>query len=277
MLIRRSFRVAGKLPVALVSRLSVPASGSEGGAAKRVHEPSKGRREAEAYINLHERILGHLKAVLGLPAHTKAKNVLAKARDAKIPAVEKHWTDLVEMMNIRNTNVHSRHYPHEFIAPPSPRAIERLRRLAPQILESAPPLYQRHAKEVKIFELSTPLMEAHAYMLQKRFSQIVVRLANGDLGMLGSATISQEMHHEIQGRRGRSLAHAKIADLIGLESPKKWRVLSAKASELEARRIFDSERRKDTRDVYAILITEDGKRNGKVIGIITSSDPLMWG
>lgn len=172
--------------------------------------------------------------------------------------------------DLRNAVVHQRERSYEYLSVPLPSIVENVERIRDQ-LTSPERVYPKFGKEVTSFQaedvLSTVLAEIHA----KDFSQFPIYKQDSFLGLLTENGITRWLaNHITQVMTLIELEEVTVFDLLGQEEQRSnYQFIPRDATMLDAENFF-------VRNTLleALLITQTGKPNEKLIGIITRWDML---
>lgn len=172
--------------------------------------------------------------------------------------------------DLRNAVVHQRERSYEYLSVPLPSIVENLERIRDQF-KSPERVYPKFGKEVISFQaedvLSTVLAEIHA----KDFSQFPIYKQNSFLGLLTENGITRWLaNHSTQVMTLIELEEITVIDLLDQEEQRSnYQLISRDTTMLDAENFF-------VRNTLleALLITQTGKTNEKLMGIITRWDML---
>lgn len=107
-------------------------------------------------------------------------------------------------------------------------------------------------------------------MKQNDYSQIVIQQSN-DLDILTVEGIAKWLEEEVDNDL-ISLKDAHVSDASRFESPRAFIVLSRNKTIYDARKAFASAIEYKHPRLFAVVITETGKRSEKPLGIVTPWD-----
>lgn len=172
--------------------------------------------------------------------------------------------------DLRNAVVHQRERSYEYLSIPLPSIVENLERIRDQF-KSPERVYPKFGKVVTSFQaedvLSTVLTEIHA----KDYSQFPIYKQNSFLGLLTENGITRWLaNHSTQVMTLIELDEVTVFDLLGQEEQRSnYQFIPRDTTMLDAENFF-------VRNTLleALLITQTGKPNEKLMGIITRWDML---
>jgi len=172
--------------------------------------------------------------------------------------------------DLRNAVVHQRERSYEYLSVPLPSIVENLERIRDQLI-SPERVFPKFGKEVTSFQgedvLSTVLAEIHA----KDFSQFPIYKQSSFLGLLTENGITRWLaNHSTQVMTLIELEEVSVFDLLGQEEKRSnYQFIPRDTTMLDAENYF-------VRNTLleALLISQTGKPNEKLMGIITRWDML---
>lgn len=225
-------------------------------------------RNSDAFLGIFSDVERWLRASAGADRGVPFYQLVDRTA-ALDPAVRRYRDDLKEFADLRNAIVHERG-DGRVIAEPNERALADLQRIRSALREPPKviPLFQR---EVKSREAADRVGHAVADMRTGSFSQLPV-LRNGTvIAVLTSETVVRWLASEVENDLV-SLMDTDIGALLDhVEDKEHYCFLPRTASLHEAMTQFESfASRGKTLD--AILVTDAGKPNQKLLGILTIYD-----
>lgn len=195
--------------------------------------------------------------------------------------VRKYRDDLVEFGELRNAIVHERISPDYLIAVPLLETVERIEEIA-RLLANPPLVYPRFRREVVVFSPHDSMEKVFQVMRGKGFTQFPVYEDGVYRGLLTDGGIAGW----VAGRTAKAMGTASIADiLLGVsvgevlaseKNPHRARFVSRRSTVYEVEEIFRENSKREKWRVAAVLITENGKPDEELLGIITPSDLLSF-
>ncbi len=232
-----------------------------------------GSERANAFIDSFNRIDVSLREMTGLAnrsTHTFMQVLRVAAEQDSY--VSRHRDDLREYAQLRNAIVHG---PQQtVIAEPLQPTVDRIRSLAQNI--ARPPLITDLMTPRPVAVASTDTL-AHAVriMHDHDFSQLLVTTAMG-LSLLNSEHIRLWLGTQVREDRV-SLAETSVADVIAALDDDGLHCLPTRATEFDAISAFEDSIGRGRTRVYAVVVTNTGKRVEEALGILTPWDLIAAG
>ncbi|MDW7739800.1 MAG: CBS domain-containing protein [Bacillota bacterium] len=223
---------------------------------------------SERFLNAYSAIEHEMERILDLKDHRRFFELIDKS--ARInPIIERFKFDLREFGELRNAIVHDR-AGGEIIAEPNDQAVAQIERIAHLLLEP-PGVAPDFLKEVLTLKVSDPVSRAIRELSNFSYTQAPV-LDDGKLaGMVTSNMIVKWM--------GKSLADGTfninkttlqdVIRVVGHEN--NYITVSVNKSLFEIPELF-YKWQQDGKKLEAVLITQHGRLDEKLLGIITNRD-----
>lgn len=184
------------------------------------------------------------------------------------PFVQDISIELKEYGDLRNAIVHER-IDDQPIAEPHYAVVLRLEKIC-ELLQTPPKVGEHFIRKVVICDCDDPLSEATQKMLEHTFSKLPVYRGQEFVGILTAEAITYWMADRLQ--KDGNLKQQNVASVLRyIDNPDNYHFISKDTSLFEVLRIFD-EYHHDGKRLQAILISEDGSEDAKLIGIITVFD-----
>lgn len=193
----------------------------------------------------------------------------------KNPIIREYEQDLKEYAELRNAIVHERVKPGVVIAEPHDSVVQQMEFILHELTQPER-VIPRYKRRVFTYQMDEPL--THVLGVIKRYSYTQFPIYNGN----GKKFIGLLTHHGI----AEWLAHHQDLDLITLNTvrvrdvlahertEKNYAVISAQATIYDARDIFIQHLEKGVHRLDAILITEQGRMDEPLLGLITPIDVI---
>ena len=194
---------------------------------------------------------------------------LIKIASRSDPAVNRNKEVLLELASLRNVIVHKRRG-GQVIAEPNDQAVADIERIAAHV--TAPPtVISLFRTEVLTMSVGDAISEGIKPMFDLSYSQVPVYDHARFVGLLTTNTVGRWLGACV-GEDISSLADTKIASVLSHTEDDDNNVFVSKGATLfeVLDRFRDYERR--GKRLEAILITDNGKRTEKLLGIITIWD-----
>lgn len=184
-------------------------------------------------------------------------------------AVQRYSTDLKEFADLRNAIVHER-TDGRVIAEPHPETALRLEAILEQ-LRRPPKLGDLFRVRVVVSSASAPIGQAAKAMLDGNFSQMPVYDGDRFVSLLTSETIARWLGDQLASGIGL-LEEAGVREVLHYtEDPEHYKFRARTATVFDALADFDEFARRG-KFLDAILVTNSGEENEKLLGIVTVFD-----
>lgn len=160
---------------------------------------------------------------------------------------------------------------HNFyqIAEPTKKAFSEFKRLVENIT-SPKNLIPTFRAEIKCFSPKSQLVTALRYMRDNDFSQVVIK-DRGKLSLLTAEGVAKWLEQQTD-KNIITLDEVKIGDALACDLPNTFVVMGPEDTIYDAQQAFKTSIEKSRPRLFAVLITDNGKRTGKPIGIVTPWD-----
>lgn len=186
--------------------------------------------------------------------------------------VRKYKNDLLELADLRNAIVHERTDPHYTIAEPHDETVERILLIEKELTEPKT-VIPYFSKKVHSFQADVSLSHVLYTIKNTTFTRFPVYDNDTIIGLITEKGIAHWLAQNIEEEE-ISIKNTKLRDLLQYEQVlNNHIVLDRNASIYEAAEIF-IDRLHQNKRIDAILITHSGKRNEKLLGIITLADMI---
>jgi predicted transcriptional regulator len=227
---------------------------------------------AERFLNAYAAIEHELQKILDLKEHRRFYDMVDMA--AKVnPVIGRYKFDLREYGDLRNAIVHDR-ADGKIIAIPNDDAVESIETIVNSLLKPPQviPLFQ---KEVLTLAIGDPMIRALRLMSKHAYSQAPVFDRDTITGMLTSNLIVRWMGASL-AEDAFDLDSTTVGDVLHYaKSGDNFEIIPASTSLFNIPELFLRYQMEGGK-LEAVLITQNGKRNETLIGIITNRDlPLV--
>lgn len=183
--------------------------------------------------------------------------------------VRQFETDLKEFADLRNAIVHERTDGH-VMAEPNDLTVTKISKIA-EYLSEPPKLIPDFQKKVLTVKMDDPISEAVQTLYKNSYSQIPVYENDDFLGLLTVNTISRWLGALIKDDIF-SLSDTKVRDVLRYnENKDEYIFLSRNGTIFDVSELFTQHETNGKR-LEAILLTQNGKKSEKLLGIITVWD-----
>jgi predicted transcriptional regulator len=223
---------------------------------------------AESFLEDFNAIENRLRALTRL-GREKTFAVLVEAAAEKNSVIRRFRDDLKEFGDLRNAIVHERGG-GQVIAEPNDWAAGRIKAIAAQILQ---PLTIGSHFVGQVFKLSAdaPIAEAVTAMQANSFSQIPIYQDEAFVGLLTANTVARWLGANVTEDLV-SLSETQIAVILAhTENQDHVRFIARDTTLAEIVEIFQAQELRGWR-LEALLITQNGRRGERLLGIITVYD-----
>ncbi len=180
------------------------------------------RDRAAEFVRLLNELSAHLRSLQAADINQSFFQLI-EAAARRSAAVRRFRDELKDFGDLRNSIVHHRAFPDEVIAGPTAKTLTRLRSIVEQII-SPPKLIPTFQKDIRVFQLTEPLVSALKYMKEKDFSQVVLK-TDGGLALLTAEGIANWLEQRAD-EDIISLRDPTIADPFAFEAAGGFLIMS---------------------------------------------------
>ncbi|HHY34571.1 MAG TPA: CBS domain-containing protein [Firmicutes bacterium] len=237
------------------------------------------RERGERFLAAYNVIEHELRRRWGDPGSRESFRRMVDVLKSRDSVVRRFKDDLEEFADLRNAIVHERISPDYLIAVPLEETVRRIEEIA-QLMRKPPLVYPRFSREVISFDIGDRADRVLQTIKKTSFSQFPVYEESRYIGLLTDGAVARWMADRIHGGCGKGCAgldeilSATVKEIIGYERGNRARFLPRNATIYEAQEIFREGPPETERQVLAVLITDNGKPEENLLGIITPSDLL---
>lgn len=226
-------------------------------------------KNSDRFVNAFVDIEKYLRSKCGLDRWTPFSNLIRDASE-KMAEVRSYQDDLKEYGELRNAIVHGHRDEDNIIAEPNTAAVEDIEKIR-DLIKKPPVIFPLFGRTVLTHDINDSIGMAVKEMTGNNFSQIPITSNGKFKALLTTDTIS------------RWLGANEADDIISLkdttidcvlkntEDPNNFHFVSKNTTLFKVLELFDEYIERGKR-LEALLITERGNQNDKIIGIITVSD-----
>ncbi|TQR17320.1 CBS domain-containing protein [Psychrobacillus vulpis] len=223
-------------------------------------------RNSDRFVTSYNRIDQLMKEVIGTQDHLAFFRLidLAKRKNA---IIRRYEADLREYGDLRNAIVHNRTSTEYAIAEPHEDVVLRMEEIEAAL---AKPITVGSMFQTKVttFQRTDSLSYALSVIKDKKYNQFPVYNGNDFQGLITPVGITMWMASTVDSE-SFSRKKATLGEILAHENNREnHQFISQHASVYEALEIFKAAITRGKR-LEALLITEDGKPNKKLIGIVT--------
>lgn len=225
---------------------------------------------SDKFLNSFNKIDQYLKDLEGYDSYIAFSH---KIKDSKNPIVKRFQSELLSFGELRNAIVHNPKIGGEAIAEPHSRIVERIEAIYLEISnpKKVIPKFQSTVFGAKIDE---PINKILVKMREHSFSQFpIIDQNNRIVELINTNTISRWLSSNLDSDGSILVENVLVKDLIQeIEFKNNYKYIARKASIYEAHDLFMSHLNRIKNNLDVIFITENGKQNEKLMGIITIGD-----
>ena len=223
---------------------------------------------ADRFLNAYSAIEGEMKRMLKLGEHRRFFELVD--RSARInPVIERFRFDLKEFSELRNAIVHDR-AGGEIIAEPNNDAVASIENIAGLLLEP-PKVAPLFLKEVFSLTINDLVSQAIRSLSRLSYTQAPILDEDKLVGLLTSHMIVKWMGLRLNDE-SLDIEHMVIKDILEqMGSESTYELVSVNKALFEIPDLFYQWQSKGNK-LEAVLITQNGKSEEKLQGIITNRD-----
>ncbi|AVR46781.1 hypothetical protein C7S20_16770 [Christiangramia fulva] len=196
-----------------------------------------------------------------------------KIKNSKNQVVQRYGDELISLGELRNAIVHNPRYGNKPIAEPYESTVKRIEELFEKITnpKKVIPLFQFEVLGAQEEDFVNDIL---IQMKKNSFSQFPVFDENKEvIELINNNTISIWLSSQLEEDGTIMTEKVKIKDLIPeIEFNENYRFVSRSTSIYEAYQMFIDQINNKERNLDVIFITHSGKKNEKLLGLITIED-----
>ncbi|MBU5595481.1 CBS domain-containing protein [Amphibacillus sp. MSJ-3] len=183
--------------------------------------------------------------------------------------VNRYHNDLLEYSELRNAIVHERTEMNYTIADPHIKVVEAIEQIAEEL--TAPKLViPTFSKTIEVIQADLLLKDVLTIIRNTKFTQFPVYRSKQFIGLLTDKQILHWIANHMNGDF-KELLRTPINQLLESGAKPNYRFIPRSMNIYQAEEVF-LETIKKHEGVDALLITEEGKSNQKLLGILTPQD-----
>jgi len=226
-------------------------------------------KNSERFLNAFVAIEKYLRSKCGLDQWATFSQLIDVASKT-MPEVRRYKDDLREYGELRNAIVHDNRGNSYVIAEPNTAAVDAIEKIR-DLIKKPPVIFPLFKIAVLSHDMNDSIGNAIKEMTEKKFSQIPI-ISNGKFkALLTTDTVSRWLGANVADDL-ISLKETTIGHVLKFsEDPNNFHFMSKNTSLFKVLEFFD-EFEKGGKRLEALLITDSGNQNDKIIGIITISD-----
>ena len=192
----------------------------------------------------------------------------------KSAVIREYGEDLQMYAKLRNAIVHEKFEPGYVIAEPHLKEVEKIEKIALALSEQKT-LKQLFNKGVTTFQQDEPFSEVLSVIHKQHFSQFPIYKGSEFVGLLTVRGISNWLAEAALDGNAISVENTKVSDVLRYEeNAYNFGFIRASLTLYDAAEQFKRQIDKGSQ-YYALLITENGKKNERLLGIVTPIDVVL--
>lgn len=184
--------------------------------------------------------------------------------------IDKYYVDLKQYAKLRNSLVHDKKELGYYIAEPHIEVVEHIEKISKVINSPNYALSSIAKKEVVFFHFEDSILSILPVIKRYGYSQYPVYQANNCVGLLKTEDIVSWISENIINTIV-DLAEITVGDVISIVKDHPVEFAPKTINILAIEDIYE-ERHKEKVDLEVVIITENGQRNEKPLGIVTAWD-----
>ncbi|WLR53022.1 CBS domain-containing protein [Bacillus tianshenii] len=230
---------------------------------------AENRTNAERFLSAYNTITKELELIVGMNKYLPFFRLVDMAK--KKNGIVMHFKDdLKEYSYLRNAIVHDRDFPERVIADPHISVVEKLEYIASQLTEPQTliPIFER---DVVTFDISQTVQELMDGIKIFGFSQFPVMQNGICTGLITDRGITRWFVNDLE--KCRQLNEITLKDVLNFEKNIKNYTFMAKSKNVyDIRELFYHHLERHGVRLEAVLITDNGRPDERLLGIITPFD-----
>lgn len=227
----------------------------------------------ERFITAFNKIDQLLKKELQIQRHTPFVRMIDAARK-KHPIVQKYELDLKKFAELRNVIVHERIAPNYIIAEPHDEIVAKIEHIL-GLLETPEKVFPRFQRYVKTFQYHVQLGKVLEVIKRHSYSQFPIYDGKQFIGLLTHNGISAWLAN-YNDNCMVSIHDIPISEVFVYETHKdNYMFISKNLLLYEAKNLFVTHFQRKMTRLDALLITNNGRKDEELLGIITPTDVLQ--
>lgn len=229
---------------------------------------------AERFLRAYNRIDDYLRGLLDVDRSRYGFASVVDQASKRYSVIRRYADDLKEFGALRNAIVHDRDFPVRIIADPRPEVVEAIERLADTIMDP-PRVYPLFRREVRRLAWDDSIARPLRWIREYHYTQFPVFRYGRFAGLLTSRCVAQWLADSVHNG-GVEFDGVTVGDVLRHDEYKGRRVafVARDATWYDAVELFSPAKGKRSASLEAILITESGREDEELLGIITPRDLL---
>lgn len=224
---------------------------------------------SDKFIQSFKSIEQLLKKILNIEEYISFNKMVEDA-SRKNSTIQNYKIDLKEFAELRNAIVHQRTDDNRAIAEPHPQTVSQIIAIVEKIENPLKVIPEFHSK-IETVEAGAKISDALDRFYKGDYSQLPV-IENGKfIDLLTTDTVTRWIAASKDGE-GYLLLNVAVREVLPYkEFEENYRFISRNTTLVEALKIIEEVEYKD-RPLDALLITDGGKKEQKLLGVITHYD-----
>lgn len=229
----------------------------------------KGQKNSERFLTAFNRIEHRLRDLVGAKNYMPFYRLL-QLSIKKTAIVKKYQDELRTFADLRNAIIHNRTKIEYVIAEPHFEVVRKIEEIERQINRPRT-VFQLYRKSVQTFQLTDSLLDVLRCVHENKYTQFPVYQGKKFIGLLTTVGITNWMADV--SKDGKVPLHWPTLQQIPLSAidEPNYRFIARDTSVIAAEEIFKNNIARGKR-IEALLITEHGKPEQKLLGIVTPMD-----
>lgn len=228
-------------------------------------------QNSREFLAAFHRIEKEMKKIISQDDYLPFASMLRKA-ETKSAILRQYRNELLDYASLRNAIVHERIDPNMAIAEPHIKIVEKIKKIESNLINPRT-VYQAFQGKVYYFDQRDKLSELLKGIREKQYTQFPIFSNNDFVGLISENGITHWLAQNVEEEL-IDLTETPLLEILKYEESKEnYKFLTRNSPVAYAAEIFKNSIQNDKR-IDAILITENGKAQEKLLGIITSWDIL---
>ena len=225
---------------------------------------------SEKFLDIYNLIDNYLKKTENFDSY---ENYAQKIKNSKNKVVQRFKDELISFGELRNAIVHNPKIGNQTIAEPHEKTVFRFSELYKVIIDPKKVIPEFQSKVLganKNDYINDILIE----MTKNSFSQFPVINENGFVNeLINNNTISRWLASQLEEKGTVIIENVRVGDMVSeIEFKENYKFISRNTTIYEAYYLFIDQINKKQRNLDALFITQNGKTNESILGLITIED-----
>lgn len=225
---------------------------------------------SEIFLDYYSKLEKHLRENGSFDRETSFSHMV---KNSQLPVIKRHKSELLSFSELRNAIVHHPRIGGRTIAEPHPDIVEQLKVICGQVINPTKVIPKYQFEVFSAIEADS-ICSALKQMKAQQFSQFpVLDKEGGVIELITSNTISRWLSSQFETEGGILAEDARVGDLLcHIEFSDNYAFLSRNADVYLAADMFLNHIDTYKRNLDCIFITQHGKSNQSLLGLITIED-----